>query len=55
MMLSVLADRKLKYLVILKSKCLPKEKLYDGVKFTCSGKGWVAEELMVHWQEVWDG
>jgi hypothetical protein len=47
MMLSVLADRKLKYLVILKSKCLPKDKL--------CGKGRVAEELMVHWQEVWGG
>jgi len=55
MMLSMQADRKLKYLVILKSKCLPKEKLYDGGKFTCNGKGWVAEELIVHWQEVWDG
>jgi hypothetical protein len=54
MMLSMLADRKLKYHVILKSKCLPKEKLCDGVKFTCNGKSWVAEELMVQWQEVWD-
>jgi len=40
MMLPMLADRKLKYvyLVILRSKCLPKEKLCDCVKFTCSGK-----------------
>jgi len=55
MMLSMLADRKLKYLFIFKSKCLPKEKLCDGVKFTCSGKSCVTEELMVQWHEVWDG
>jgi hypothetical protein len=55
MVLSMLADWKLKYLVILKSDCLPKEKLCGGVKLICNGNGWVAEELIVHWQVVWDG
>jgi hypothetical protein len=40
MMLSVLADRKLKYLVVLKSIC-PGRNCED-VKFTWSSKGWVA-------------
>jgi hypothetical protein len=53
-MLSAPPDSKLKSLVMLKRKCLLKEKPRVYIKFACRGKGWVAEELMIQWPDIWD-